>query len=275
MAQSGDFNFGSDSVANGYDTVLAPIIFEPWAESLVAEHSEWEGQTVLDLATGTGVVAQLAARLVGPRGRVIATDLNPQMLARARQRCAGATPAVEFSEATGHAITAADQSIDIVVCQQGFQFFEDLAATAREIHRVLRPGGRLLASTWAPADECVFFGWICQAVDEIGEPEIEAVMRLPFDHMPPDELASPFVNAGFIDANVERRSAALVMSGGADAVLNAAYATPLGPKLEALSQAKQEAFETVLRRRVENERVDETTMGDLIAHVLKASKPGA
>ena len=238
MAQPGDFNFGSDSVAAAYDTILVPLIFEPWAESLVAEHVDWEGRTVLDLATGTGIVAQLAACRVGPSGRVIATDLNPEMLARARQRCADTTPQVEVSEAAGHSIAAPDQSIDIVICQQGFQFFPNLPAAAIEIYRVLRPGGKVLASTWTRADECAFFGWICQTLGEISEPEIEAVTRLPFDHMPPENLASPFIAAGLANTTVERRSAPLVMPGGAPAVLKAAYATPIGPKLKALPQQR-------------------------------------
>jgi len=275
MAQSGDFNFGSDNVAAAYDTILVPLIFEPWAESLLGEHPDWEGRTVLDLATGTGIVAQLAARRVGPTGRVIATDLNPEMLERARQRCSDSTSRVEFSKAEGHAIAADAESIDIVLCQQGFQFFNDLDATANEISRVLRPGGSILASTWAPADECAFFGWICQTLAEVGEPELEAIMRLPFDHMPPENLSAPFLQAGFTHVSVERQSAPLLVTGGTAAVLEAADATPIGPKLVELPQPKREAFEATLRRRVESERIDETTMGDLSAHVLKASKPAA
>ena len=82
--QSGEFDFGSDAVASSYDTVLVPLIFEPWAEALLDEHAGWEGLTVLDLATGTGVVAQLVADRVGPTGRVLGTDLNPEMLTQAR-----------------------------------------------------------------------------------------------------------------------------------------------------------------------------------------------
>ena len=271
MPEPREFDFGSSSVATAYDTVLVPLIFEPWAESLLAGLSDWEGHTVLDLATGTGIVAQLAARRVGADGRVMGTDLNAEMLTQARRRCAETTPAVEFSEATGPAIAAADESIDIVLCQQGFQFFADLTASAREIRRVLRPGGRLVASTWAPANECAFFGWICRALAEIGEPEIEAVMRLPFDHMPPKRLLSRCVDAGFADASVERQSIPLVMPGGARAVLQAVYATPIGPPLEGLSAAKRDSFEAAFLRIVESERVDKATLGDLTAHLLRAS----
>lgn len=272
MPSPHEFDFGSSSVAAAYDTVLVPAIFEPWAESLLAGLSNWDGCTVLDLATGTGIVAQLAAGRVGPNGRVIGTDLNTEMLAQARRRYAKTTPAIEFSEAAGPTLAAADESIDFVLCQQGFQFFPDLAETAREIHRVLRPGGRLAASTWAPADECAFFGWICQSLAEIGAVEIEAVMRLPFDHMPPDKLRAPFIDAGFANASVERQSIPLMMPGGAHAVLKAVYATPIGPPLEDLPAPKRDAFDAAFLRIAESEQVNESTLGNLTAHVLRASK---
>ena len=81
MTQPRAFTFGDNSVASAYDDVLVPALFRPWAVRLVEEHPQWwEGRCVLDLATGTGVVAQLLADQVGPEGRVIGTDINGEML---------------------------------------------------------------------------------------------------------------------------------------------------------------------------------------------------
>ena len=179
MTNPGAFDFGAGSVADAYDDVLVPFMFEPWAHSLIEEHANWEGQSVLDLATGTGVVARLVAERVGPEGQVTGTDLNGEMLARARQQCAKTVPAIEFVESPAHPLELPDNSVDVVVCQQGFQFFPDRAAAAGEVFRVLRPGGRALVSTWCPVDQCVFWGWICESLAEISEPEIEAMMRMP------------------------------------------------------------------------------------------------
>lgn len=65
MTNPSAFDFGTDSVANAYDDVLVPLIFEPWGNALLEEHTEWDGQNVLDLATGTGVLARLLAKRVG------------------------------------------------------------------------------------------------------------------------------------------------------------------------------------------------------------------
>lgn len=172
-----------------------------------------------------------------------------------------------------HPLAVADESIDIAVCQQGFQFFPDRVAAASELFRVLRPGGWVLTSTWCPVAECVFFGWICQALTKIDEPKLDAMMRLPFDYMPSTNLAAAFAEAGFVEIVVERRAADLVMSGGEQEAVTMAYATPIGPKLRALPERKRDAFHAALRRQVKTNSANGVTMGQLVAHVLKAVKP--
>ena len=71
MTEPRAFNFSDNSVASAYDDVLVPVLCRPWAVQLVEEHSGWENQCVLDLATGTGIVARLLADQVGPEGNVI------------------------------------------------------------------------------------------------------------------------------------------------------------------------------------------------------------
>lgn len=274
MTNLATFDFGTDSVATAYDDVLVPLMFEPWANALIEEHRDWHGKTVLDLATGTGIVARLAAEQVGPTGRVIGTDLNGEMLARARQKSADAGLAIDFIESPAHPLDIPSESIDIALCQQGFQFFPDRLAAARELHRVLRPEGCVFVSTWCPVGECVFFEWICDALDEIGEPEIETMMRLPFDHMPPSELLSLFNEAGFSDVKLDRRTEPLKMQAGASQAVATAYATPIGPKLAVLPEQQREAFNNALSRLVDKRSPDGVTMGELVAYVLKAVKAG-
>jgi ubiquinone/menaquinone biosynthesis C-methylase UbiE len=213
MSKTREFSFGDDSVAGAYDNALVPVLFEPWAVRLVEEYRPWEGRRVLDLATGTGIVAQVLAKEVGPDGKVLGTDINGEMLALARQRCAGQNSTVEFIESSAHPLEISDDSIDVVVCQQGFQFFPDKSAAAMEIHRVLRDGGKVVATTWNPVEECQFFGAICNALESIDEVEISGMMRVPFDNMPESELACSFESAGFMDVRLGRREQDLVMPG--------------------------------------------------------------
>jgi SAM-dependent methyltransferase len=105
------------------------------------------GETVLDLGSGAGFDAVLAAREVGPTGRVIGVDMTPEMLERARRNAAVAGHAnVEFREGRIEALPLEDASVDAVVSNCVINLVPDKAAVYREVARVLRPGGRVVVS---------------------------------------------------------------------------------------------------------------------------------
>ncbi|MGI9610871.1 MAG: class I SAM-dependent methyltransferase [Acidimicrobiia bacterium] len=272
MSEPGAFDFGSSSVASAYDDVLAPILFEPWAALLLAEHSHWQGARVLDLATGTGVVAEALAGEVGLDGEVIGADINPEMLALAESRCADLS-AVSFIESPAEPLGLDEQSVDVVVCQQGFQFFPDRNAAASEIHRVLQRGGVAIATTWRPVAECEFFGILCDALVTIGEAELAATMRVPFDHMPAAELGGHFVEAGFESVAVDRHTLDFVLERGPEQALEVAYSTPIGPQLAELSEDLQAGFREALVEFAKELSDDGVTMGRMVSNVVRAKRP--
>jgi ubiquinone/menaquinone biosynthesis C-methylase UbiE len=100
---------------------------------------------VLDVASGTGIAAQAALAVVGPRSHVTATDVSPAMVNRARQRLAGSPNASVVVE-DGQSLRFNDGSFDAVLCSLGLMFFPDPARGLSEFHRVLRPGGSAAAS---------------------------------------------------------------------------------------------------------------------------------
>jgi SAM-dependent methyltransferase len=105
------------------------------------------GETVLDLGSGPGLDALLAARQVGPTGRVIGIDMTPAMIERARTVAAEAGVAwAEFREGRLEALPVADASIDAVTSNCVINLVPDKPAVFREIARVLRPGGRIVVS---------------------------------------------------------------------------------------------------------------------------------
>lgn len=118
----------------------------PVAEALVAGVATKPGDTVLDLAAGTGDVTEALAQ----NGvDVISTDISPVMVEAARRR---AVPGVEHRVMDMQAIDLPDSSVDGVVSRYGYMLVADPALALRETRRVLRPGGRLAFATWAPAN---------------------------------------------------------------------------------------------------------------------------
>jgi SAM-dependent methyltransferase len=180
-----------------YERELVPAVFGPWALLVVDFADLQPGERILDVACGTGVVARIAAEKVGGRGAVVAADLNPGMLAVARSLAAPRGATVEWRPADAAALPFADQAFDVVLCQLGLQFFADRGAALREMHRVLRPGGRVVVMVWRPIDQCPGFAVLAAALERHIGPDACLIMRAPFSLGDAEELSSLIATGGF------------------------------------------------------------------------------
>ena len=110
-----------------------------------------EGETVLDVCCGSGGSALPAAEAVGPNGKVVAVDLAERLvqLGEAKARAKGLSN-IEFKAADMLALGYPDASFDVVVCVFGIFFVPDMVAAAKELWRMVRPGGRMAITTWGP-----------------------------------------------------------------------------------------------------------------------------
>ncbi len=272
MKKSDEFSFSDDSVAVAYDDILVPILFEPWAKALIDAHGPWNGRRVLDLATGTGIVARMLSHQLGQSGSVLGTDLNAEMLTVATASISIESQNVEFIECPAENLECNDNYFDYVVCQQGFQFFSDKIASAKEIRRVLRNDGTVVVSVWRTVTECHFFNAICKTLESIGEAEIAGMMRAPFEFLPRSELEAAFKSAEFSTVNVHREERDLIMSSGVEHATRVAYSTPIGPKLRSLSPSIQARFADEFAKNIQELAIDGVTMGKMASDVLVARK---
>ena len=136
------------SVAEIYEQYMVPAAFALWAADLLALLALQPGSRVLDVACGTGIVARMAAPHMGATGVVVGLDLHGGMLAVAREQ----EPTGVWVQGSATALPFATAAFDVVVCQQGVQFFPDRLAALQEMYRVLRPGGRVALVVWGALD---------------------------------------------------------------------------------------------------------------------------
>lgn len=141
----------------------------PVREWMLRELQPQAGDTVLELAAGTGDTGFEAAGIVGERGRLLSTDFSPTMLDGARRRGAelGVTNA-DYLVIDAEKIKLDDDSVDGVVCRFGYMLMADPASAFAETRRVLRPGGRLTLGVWGAPEQNPFFTAIVMSLVQHG-----------------------------------------------------------------------------------------------------------
>jgi len=202
------------------------------------------GERVLELAAGPGTLGPTWSALVGPTGAVVLSDVAPGMVEVARRRSAGLAN-IEAAVVDAAAIDQPDASFDVVVCRMGLMFTPDPSVALAEIHRVLRPGGRLGALTWAgiehnPWMTCVGMAAMANGLVSGGPPVGPGGI---FSLGDPTELQAVAKGAGFDDVTVEEFDMTFRAATVDEHVKRvSSLAGPLATQLQAASSDQQAAL---------------------------------
>ena len=137
------------SVARNYDVMNDLMSFgvhRAWKRHFVATSGVRRGDRVLDLAGGTGDIAALLLPRVGPAGEIVLADINADMLRVGRDRLLdrGLLKGLQWTQANAEALPFPEASFDAVTIAFGLRNITDKDQALREMHRVLKPGGRVL-----------------------------------------------------------------------------------------------------------------------------------
>ena len=162
------------------------------------------GERVLELACGPAGLGLAAAERVAPDGEVVLSDIVAEMTSIASSRAAArglvnvSTRVLDLEH-----IEEPDASYDVVLCREGLMFVPDPAEAAREIGRVLRPGGRFAVAVWGPRERNPWLGIVFDAVSEqTGAPVPPPGVPGPFSLADAEALPRLFSEAQFADVSV-------------------------------------------------------------------------
>jgi ubiquinone/menaquinone biosynthesis C-methylase UbiE len=177
-------------------------------EQLLQLASPAPGERVLELACGAGGVGIAAAQRVGETGEVVLSDVAPAMVAIAAARVAElGLRNVRARVLDLEEIDEPDAVYDVAVCREGLMFVVDPARAARELRRVLRPGGRVAIAVWGPRERNPWLGVLFDAVSaELGAPVPPPGVPGPFSLDDAGRLEALLAGAGFSAVDVQEVS---------------------------------------------------------------------
>jgi SAM-dependent methyltransferase len=255
-----------------YDEILVPRMFMPWAEVLVDAVGADAANIALDVACGPGTVARVLSAWVGPTGRVTGCDLSPAMLEIAREKGAPSEGgAIDWVECPADALEVDSHVYDVIVCQQGLQFFPDKPAALREMNRAARHGARVGIACWAPIETQPMFAAMARSLDEyFGEDGGRGYRAGPWGLTDADELGRLVDDAGFSEVRVEQRSLTVTFEDAVAQLITMASFMPVGEQLNALDDAQAEELVGVIERELGSLLQGDSVTADTVTNLALA-----
>lgn len=192
------------SPAEGYERYMVPTLFRPWAVRLVDVAAPVDGERVVDIGCGTGIVAREVARRLPGLGVVQAVDVSAGMLAVAREAAIEEDVAgIVWHEGRAERLPWPDRTADVVLCQFALMFFDDRLAALREMRRVVRGSGRVLMSVWQGLERHPFYDTLHRVIQaRLGVSALQDIFALG----DAGRLRALVADAGFRDLHLESMS---------------------------------------------------------------------
>lgn len=222
-----------------YEKYLVPAITTKWADDLVGRAQPSAGETVLDVACGTGVVARSASRRMR-HGHVTGLDLNKGMLAVA-QTVVSEGARINWIEGSALDLPFPAGKFDLVLCQLGLQFFPDRGRALREMRRVLLPSGRVALSVYSPIERTPGANAFVLALDRVLGPNASKIKRGEHSFNASAELRELIIESGFAKVEVQTVAQQIAFPSVLDYVRFQLVATPMAALLSTRDDADREA----------------------------------
>lgn len=228
-----------------------------------------KGQKILDVATGTGLVAITAAQIVGSEGKVIGIDLSSRMLSQAQQKItATGLQNIELIEADADSLNFSDRSFDVIFCSSAIVWFADIPGVLHSWYRFLKPGGLVAFSCFS---ETSFMTPVviraCARVYGISLPNINEPLGTP------EKCHNLLQQAGFEHIEVKSEQFGYYLSlSDAENWWKGGWLHPKGNLLSQLNPEQLERLKSEYRAEIQALATDEGVWQDITTFFVIARK---
>lgn len=208
-------------------------MFQPFAADLARRVASVKSGHLLEIACGTGIATLALAGALPADIKIVASDLNQPMINFAQQK--SGMERVTWRQADAMALPFADAEFDAVVCQFGVMFFPDHVAGFKEMHRVLKPGGRLIFSVWDeistnPVMQAVMSGLTARYPQQPSW----FIARTPCGYRDPKVIRAHLAEAGFADCIITTVTLPTQVAAAEDPAIGLCQGSPMRGEIEAL-----------------------------------------
>jgi|SRR5262245_60107846 len=210
-----------------YEATFVPAIFADWAPPLVEAAGIQPGQSVLDVACGTGIVARTAAARVGSTGRVVGLDLNEAMLGVARR----VRPDIEWRQGDAASLPFPDGTFDVTLCQSALMFLPDPVRALSEMRRVTRSPGTVAVQVYDTLDSQPGYRPFIEVAARHAGPEATSLLGTYWVYGDLNALARIFDAAGLHIADTLTRTGIVRFGSIDEFVRTEIYSTPLAGRI--------------------------------------------
>lgn len=219
----------SDKAARVYEDQKVPNVFGPLALATAQRVPPQDGDQILDLACGTGILARTLRQHSVAKFTITGADWNSAMLTVAADVTDKKYGPIEWQVANVIDLPFSDGAFSKIYCQQGFQFFPDERVALREIRRVLESGGQLIMTIWR--GDSVLFEAIADVLAENFDQAMAEKAMMPFRYKGRDNLVRNLEISGFSQIAREELPIDRVLENAPEAIEREIFGGPIGADL--------------------------------------------
>ncbi|MCP4104017.1 MAG: methyltransferase domain-containing protein [Desulfobacteraceae bacterium] len=222
-----------------YEKYIVPAFSGAWAQDIVQRAALRSGDRILDVGCGTGIVSRYAFKALGKAGHITGVDVNEAMIEKAREICPPNIVPIEWKQGNVEALPFSDAKFDVVLCQQGLQYFPDQPRALAEINRILTSGGRIFFSVWRSLEYFPFYSALHKALEQYVSEEAASMLASAFTLGDPEHLRRLFESAGFKNTDISLIIKQMRYSPVEDFLVGGFAASPFANDILALEESKR------------------------------------
>ncbi len=253
-----------------YEKYIVPAFSGVWAQDIVDRANLQMGDRILDVGCGTGIVSRYAYKSLGDSGHITGVDVNEAVIKKAMEIC-NVTP-IKWKQCNAEAMPFPDAGFDVVLCQQGLQYFTDRSLALKEINRLLAPEGRLVFSVWRPLKYFPFYLALHGALEQYVSKEAASILASAFSLGDSKKLKELFKSAGFKNIDISLVIRQMRYPSPEDFLIGGFAASPFANEILALSKSKREEMFLAVQKSISDYIDDHGLAAPMECYVVSATK---